>query len=502
MHSLFKRKVKIVCTLGPASTTLEQISGLVEAGMDIARLNFSHGTHAQHLVVIQNIREASRLAGRPITIMQDLQGPKLRAGVLPKGGIDLKKGEICLLFPEGSTPKTPSEGKTLIPISAEIAHSICADLQKGSRILFDDGKIETRCIAVASPEMVVEIENGGKLTSNKGMNLPGTPLSMSCLTEKDLEDLKFGLDQGVDAVALSFVRTVQDIEELREKMRKHVDSKTGQKLTSFPLVVAKIEREEAIEYMDAIVEATDVLMVARGDMAVEIGAQKVPIVQKQLIQSCNELGVPVITATQMLESMISCPSPTRAEASDVANAVFDGTDCVMLSAESASGQYPFEAVSTMSRIIVEAETGMASYSRHHKIHPIPGSIVDAIESSAAVMAQQVGAVAIACLTHSGMAARTLAKYRPDAPIVAIMDEESELRKLGFVWGVRGAIIPKIVGTDDIFSMVEKVLQDNKWASMEDLIVLTAGVPTLRRGTTNMVKIHRVGVQSERAPRST
>jgi pyruvate kinase len=235
-------------------------------------------------------------------------------------------------------------------------------------------------------------------------------------------------------------------------------------------------------------------------MAVEIGAQRVPIVQKQLIQSCNELGVPVITATQMLESMVSCPTPTRAEASDVANAVFDGTDCVMLSAESASGEYPVEAVNTMSRIVLEAESAMESYSRHGKIFPVPGSVVDAIENSAAVMAQQVGAVAVACLTHSGMAARTLAKYRPEAPIVAIMDDEAMLRRLGFVWGVRGAIIEKIVGTDDLFSMVEKVLMQNKWAEAEDLIVVTAGVPTLRRGTTNMVKIHRVGVHNERAPR--
>ena len=405
--------------------------------MDIARLNFSHGTHDFHRGLIANIREASKRAGRPITIMQDLQGPKLRAGVLPKGGIQLNKGDTLLLFPEGSTPKTSTQGKIAVPISAEIAASISVDVQKGARILFDDGKIATRTLQVSPPEIVVEVEVGGVLTSNKGMNLPGTPLSMPCLTEKDLEDLKFGLSQGVDAVALSFVRSVQDIDDLREQMRKHTQH--------LPLVVAKIEREEAIEYRDAIIEITDALMIARGDMAVEIGAQRVPIVQKQLIHSCNELGVPAITATQMLESMISCPTPTRAEASDVANAVFDGTDCVMLSGESASGQYPVEAVSTMARIVLEAESAMESYSRHRGILPVPGSVVDAIEHSAATMAQEVGAVAIACLTHSGMAARTLAKYRPDAPIVAIMDDDVMVRKLGFVWGVRGTIIPKIVG---------------------------------------------------------
>jgi pyruvate kinase len=277
-------------------------------------------------------------------------------------------------------------------------------------------------------------------------------------------------------------------------MRKHTKD--------LPLVVAKIEREEAIEYRDQIVEVVDVLMIARGDMAVEIGAQRVPIVQKQLIQSCNELGVPVITATQMLESMISSPTPTRAEASDVANAIFDGTDCVMLSGETASGEYPAIVVETMAKIVVEAESAMDSYSRHRNKFPVPGSVVDAIEHSAAQMAQQVGAVAIAALTHSGMAARTLAKYRPDSPIVAIMDDEVMLRRLGFVWGIRGAIIPKIVATDDLFAMVENALISNKWAEAEDIVVVTAGIPTLRRGTTNMVKIHKIGVHNERAPRGT
>lgn len=484
------RKVKIVCTLGPSTSSLEQISQLIEAGMDVARLNFSHGTHDFHRGLIQNIREASRRHGKAVAIMQDLQGPKLRAGVLPKGGIELKNGETLLLYPEGSTPKTSTQGKTPVPISAEIAASISADVQQGSRILFDDGKIETRVTAVNPPEIVVDVQVGGRLTSNKGMNLPGTPLSLPCLTEKDLIDLRFGLAEGVDAVALSFVRTVQDVEILKEHIRKQTNE--------HPIVVSKIEREEAIECMEAIMEVSDALMVARGDLAVEIGAERVPTIQKQLIQGCNELGVPIITATQMLESMISSPTPTRAEASDVANAVFDGTDAVMLSAETASGQYPFETVRTMARIIVDAERSRDNFSRHRDNMALPGSVVDAIEHSAASIAKQVGAVAIACLTHSGMAARTLAKYRPTTPIVAIMDNEASLRKLAFVWGVRGAIIPKIVSTDDLFAMVEKVLQTHGWAEAEDLVVVTAGIPTLRRGTTNMVKVHRMGANAERA----
>jgi pyruvate kinase len=485
MPSSSRRRVKIVCTLGPSSSSPEMIAGLIEDGMDVARLNFSHGTHEFHAKLIQNVREASRRAGRHVAIMQDLQGPKLRAGKLAPGGVELKAGDVVLLYPEGATPRLSTHGRIAIPISAEIAQAVSVDAEKGARILFDDGKIATRAIQVAPPEIVVEVEVGGRLTDHKGMNLPGTPLSIPCLTEKDLEDLKFGLSQRVDAVALSFARTVQDVEILRDKIRKQSNE--------HPLVIPKIEREEAIEYRDAIVEVSDGLLIARGDMAVEIGAERVPTVQKQLIQSCNELGVPVITATQMLESMIGCPTPTRAEASDVANAVFDGTDAVMLSGETAGGQYPRESVGTMVRIILEAERARESYSRHRIAEPTPGSVVEAIEHSAAVIAQQVGAVAIACLTHSGTAARTLAKYRPDSPIVAIMDNHEMLRRLSFVWGVRGAVIPKIVATDDLFAMVEKTLLEHHWAEAEDLVVVTAGIPTLRRGTTNMIKVHRMGV---------
>lgn len=479
-----RRKVKIVCTLGPATSTPEQIGKLIESGMDVARLNFSHGTHEFHRGLIVAIREMSSKLGRPVAILQDLQGPKLRAGILPKGGLELNAGDVLLLYPEGSTPKTSTHGKIAVPISAEIAQAVSVDTKKGNRILFDDGKLATRVTSVSPPEIVVEVEVGGKLTDHKGMNLPGTPLTIPCLMDKDLEDLKFGLSQGVDAVALSFVRTAEDIEILKERMRKVSNEP--------PLVIPKIEREEAIEFQDSIIEVSDGLLIARGDMAVEIGAERVPTVQKQLIHACNQLGVPVITATQMLESMIACPTPTRAEASDVANAVFDGTDAVMLSGETASGKYPFDSVRTMARIVIEAERSMAEYSRHTKASPAPGSTVDAIELAASVMAHQVGAVAIACLTHSGTAAKTLAKYRPQPPIVAIMDNELMLRRLSFLWGVRGVLIPKIVATDDLFAMVENVLQEHQWAAAEDLVVVTAGVPTLKRGTTNMVKVHRIG----------
>ncbi len=488
MHSSFARKVKIVCTLGPSSSSFEKIYGLIQEGMDVARLNFSHGTHEFHRGLIQNVREAAKKAGKPVAIMQDLQGPKIRLGKLPPAGIELKAGDIVLLHPEGAAPRQSTHGKIALPISAEIAQSVSSDAQPGSKILFDDGKLSSRILSVSPPEIVIEIEVGGKLTSNKGMNLPGTPLSIPCVTEKDYEDLNFGLSMGVDAVALSFVRTASDIETVRDRIRKQSNDA--------PIIIAKIEREEAVEFLDSIIEVSDGLLVARGDMAVELGAQRVPAIQKRMIHSCNEMGVPIITATQMLESMISCPTPTRAEASDVANAVFDGTDAVMLSGETAGGQFPLEAVSTMARIILEAERSKEFYSGPKNILPLPGSAVESIEFSASRIATHTGAVAIGCITHSGVAAKTLAKFRPDTPIVAITDNEAVLRKLAFVWGVRGVTIPKILGTDDLFAMVENVLMVNGWAEPEDLIVVTAGIPTLRRGTTNMVKVHRVGAQTE------
>jgi pyruvate kinase len=459
--------------------------------MDVARLNFSHGTHEFHSKLIDTIRSCAAEAGKTVAIMQDLQGPKIRLGKLPAEGVELRNAQKYCLHPEGTPPTSLQPGELSLPIMAEIAAAVAADVRPGARILFDDGKVATRALHVDGAEIHVQVEVGGKLTSHKGMNLPGTPLSIPCLTEKDREDLKFGISRNVDAVALSFVRSAEDILDLKDEIRAQT--------SEAPMVVAKIEREEAVDRMDSIIEVSDVLLVARGDMAVEVGAWRVPAVQKQLIRSCNELGVPIITATQMLESMIQSPTPTRAEASDVANAVFDGTDCVMLSGETASGEYPIEAVKVMSRIIVESENNKDFYSRRD-ILPLPGSIVESIEFSASRIANHVGAAAIACLTHSGMAARVLAKYRPYKPIVAIMDNERQLRRLAFVWGVRGVIIPQIVGTDDLFAMVESTMIKYKFAENNDFIVVTAGVPTLRRGTTNMIKVHKIGAQSERVPR--
>ena len=487
------RRVKIVCTLGPASNKAPMMRTLIDAGLDVARFNFSHGTHDVHESTFKTLREQAKKSGRAVASMQDLQGPKIRLGKLPEGGIEIKAGDTILLFPEGSDPKTSKTGKKPIPVSAEICGPISKALKKGAMILFDDGKYSAEVKSVSPPEIVAEVKVGGKLSSNKGMNLPGSSLPIASVTDKDYEDLKFGLRLGFDAVALSFVRSPKDIEEVKNFIRKTSNHK--------PMVIAKIEREEAVACMEQIVDVTDGVLVARGDMAVEVGAERVPIIQKQLIRVCNEVGVPVITATQMLESMIYNPTPTRAEANDVANAVFDGTDAVMLSAETASGQYPKEAVDMMSKVILEAEQFRTQYSRSPELIPMAGSVVESIEFSASRIADHVGAAAIACMTHSGVAARSVSKFRPQRPIVAITDNEEAMRKLAFVWGVQSVLIPDIVSTEDVFQTVEAVMKEHNWAETDDFVVVTAGVPTLRRGTTNMIKVHKMGSLMERAARN-
>lgn len=490
MHDWSRRKVKIVCTLGPSTRTREKIIEIMRAGMNVARLNFSHGSHTYHSELFQTVRSVASSEKRNIAIMQDLQGPKIRVGALPEPGIKVHVGDSLVLHPEGADPKMSLHGRRPLPISREIAEAIMKDLKVGARILFDDGKIATEVREVRAPEAVVEVTVGGVISSHKGMNLPGTPLSMSCLTDKDLKDLKLGLDLGVDAVALSFVRSMEDVIEIKELIEKNSNSS--------PLVISKMEREEAIANHESIIDVSDGLLVARGDMAVEVGADRVPIIQKKLIHSCNEVGVPVITATQMLESMVKCPTPTRAEASDVANAVWDGTDGVMLSAETASGDYPREAVAVMAKIVLEAERHQLEAALRKKQQPLAGIAVDAIEHAAAEIAELMDAAAIAVTTNSGMAARTLARHRPTKPIVAFMHNETALRKLAMVWGVHGQIAETFKDTDDLFDKIEEGLKRSGWAKDEDIIVVTAGIPSLMRGTTNMVKVHKVGASIERA----
>lgn len=476
--------------MGPSTSSEDQILELAQAGMDVARLNFSHGDHEFHRSLFENVRKAESASGRTLGIMQDLQGPKLRLGILPEKGVEFKRNDQMVLFPEDAQKhKCFSKSLTSLPVTEDVAKAITHDVKEGGSIHFDDGKIIARVLKVQEEEVLIEFENGGCLTSRKGINLPGTRLSIPSLTEKDLQDLKLGVSLGVDAIALSFVRSAQDIEMVQDMLKSYAHR---------PKIIAKMEREEGILDYEAIIDAADGLLIARGDMAVELGADRVPIIQKQLIRACNAMGVPVITATQMLESMIQSPTPTRAEANDVANAVFDGTDAVMLSGETASGKYPVLAVKTMERIILEAEKHFTSFTGQTPSVPTPASVVESIEFSAARIAQHVGAKVILCITHSGRAARSAAKFRPTTPIIAVVDQVEVLRALSFVWGVRGIVIPKILGTDDLFVLVEKLVKDFKLAAHDDLVVITAGIPSLRRGTTNMIKVHQVGAPLERA----
>ncbi len=484
MRELFDRKVKIVATLGPSTQSEEMLAKLFKAGVDVARLNFSHGDHEFHRQLFSKVRSSAEKVSRTVAVLQDLQGPKIRIGVLPEAGIDIKAGDRLILYPEGDQvfdPKKPHE----IPIFREIALQLIKDVQVGSRILFDDGKIQSVTRKVEKNRIHVEVQYGGKLTSKKGMNLPGTPLSIPCVTDKDLKDLKLGLELGVDAVALSFVRSAKDIEAVRDLILKTSNES--------PLLFAKIEREEAIEDHEAIIEVSDGILVARGDMAVEVGVERVPIIQKRLIYASNEVGVPVITATQMLESMIQNSTPTRAEASDIANAVLDGTDAVMLSGETASGHYPIEAVQVMVKIIKSLESEVDDLQLRPGQLPLPGSVIDSIEYSASKIANHVDAKAIACISRSGVAARALAKYRPAKPLIAILSDPPVLRKMAFVWGVQGILAPEMMPTDDSFDRVEKILLEQGWVENQDYLVITAGIPTLERGTTNTIKVHQVGV---------
>jgi pyruvate kinase len=422
MKQSVRGKVKIVCTLGPASCTSEKIEALIQAGMNVARLNFSHGTHEFHQNLIEQIRAASKKLNTPIAILQDLQGPKIRAGKLPTEGLMLEPGSQL-------------KGGHLA-ISAEIATSVSRDIGVGAQVLFDDGKIVTEVVEVNVPEMRVVVKVGGKLTSHKGMNLPGTPLRLSCLTSKDIQDLEFGLKAGVDLVALSFVRKGEDLVELRA----HMDRILGMEAKK-PWVVSKIEREEAIEpeTQASILEGSDCLMVARGDLAVELGPERVPSVQKALIQACIRAGKPVITATQMMESMIHTPTPTRAEVSDVANAVFDGTDAVMLSAESASGQYPAVTVASMVAITEDALRHYERWGRvHHDLDLVSESESLCLAAAEAAEASERGLIVTDHMSASEIA--KLSRLRAVRLSICMLTQDAEeARKAALLWGVESIV---------------------------------------------------------------
>ncbi|BAY31812.1 pyruvate kinase [Nostoc carneum NIES-2107] len=469
------RRTKIVATIGPATSSPEMLKAIIEAGATTLRLNFSHGTHADHQRSIRLIRQTAFELNQPVAILQDLQGPKIRLGRFENGSIVLAKGDRFTLT------NRPVIGTQ--EISCVTYDYLAEEVPVGAKILLDDGRVEmvVEEINRDKGDLHCRVTVAGKLSNNKGVNFPGVYLSIKAMTDKDREDLMFGLDQGVDWVALSFVRNPQDIIEIKELI-----SSTGKNVP----VVAKIEKHEAIEQMEAVLALCDGVMVARGDLGVELPAEDVPVLQKQLIATANRLGIPIITATQMLDSMVSNPRPTRAEVSDVANAILDGTDAVMLSNETAVGSYPVEAVATMARIAERIEQEEAQ-NANRLLRDARRSIPNAISQAVGQIAEQLGASAIMTLTQTGATARNVSKFRPRTPILAITPHVNVARQLQMVWGVKPLLVLELPSTGQTFQAAINVAQENKLLTEGDLVVMTAGTLQGVSGSTDLIKVEVV-----------
>jgi len=471
------RKAKIVATVGPASREPLMLLALLEAGMDVARLNFSHGEHSEHAQVIRDLRRLTTLQKRSIAILADLPGPKIRTGKLENGQpVTLRTGQQVVL-----TGRDVVGNRERLSISYP---RLAGDVQPGDRILLADGLVELRVLSKRGEEVTCRVLNGGELGERKGVNLPGVKLSISSLTPRDKKHLKFALENGANYIAQSFVRSADDVRELK-RLVKRAGYTTP--------VLAKIEKPEALEQLDAILDAADGVMVARGDLGVEMSPEKVPVAQKKIIALANEKRIPVITATQMLESMIQNPRPTRAEASDVANAIFDGTDAVMLSGETASGRYPREAVTMMAKIVREAET-VAPRLPRRRTERSPG-VAETVAETVAHASEQLRLRAIAVFTESGSSARLVSKARPSPPIVAFSPHQEVRRRLGLLWGVLPRRIGRVRDVDALTREAERRLRQEKLVEKGDIIGVVAGTPLAVRGTTNMIKFHVVGTRS-------
>jgi len=463
-------RTKIVCTLGPATATREALRGLVEAGMNVARINFSHGTHEQHSETIALVRAISKELDRPVAILGDLQGPRIRIGDIP-APFPLENGAEVTLAPEDSVHAAE------IPVTYE---RLADDLHVGDRVLIDDGLLELVVMDVKKPRVRARVLHGGPLRSHKGMNFPGVLVSAPSLTEKDRADVAFAVNQDVDYLALSFVRRAEDVELLRSLVPKGL------------LIIAKIEKDSALANIESIVLASDAVMVARGDLGVELPFEEVPLAQKQIIALANNVGRPVITATQMLESMVTHPRPTRAEASDVANAILDGTDAVMLSAETAAGQYPRLAVEAMMRIISEIERHPAAKRRDER-QPrgtaVSTEFAIAAASSAAV--RMLASPALIVFTKSGFSARIVASQRPNVPILVLTDVPRTYRQLALIWGVVPELVPHAKTYDEMVRLALESVRHRGLAQSGDKVVVTAGVPFDVPGSTNTLKVETV-----------
>ncbi len=479
---LSSRRCKIVATIGPATCEEESLKKAILAGMNVARLNFSHGNHEDHLKVLTIIRRLSKDLLAPVTIMQDLQGPKIRVGKFKNGSIELKPREIVTITIEdvlGGPGLIPSDFKEIV---------LCC--KTGTRVLLDDGLLELCVLEVLEKEIKAQVIYGGILKDRKGMNLPGVALPVEGLTAKDVKDLEFGLAHGVDYVALSFVRQARDVRRVREI----IEARKG--LTK---ICAKIEMVEAIENLEDIVRLSDAVMVARGDLTVEVGHSRLPGLQKRIISLCNKLGKSVITATQMLDSMTENPRPTRAEITDVANAVLDGSDGVMLSAETASGKYPFRCIRTMHEIITEVERNEEEYykiSIENEFFSIPA----AIGASSSLSALKLNAAAIVCLTTTGKTAQIIAGFRPKARIIAVTNQLDVLNRLEIIWGLQTLLIDSYDSIDNVINQVDQLLVNFGLVKTGEKVILTLGHPIEVGSKTNALIVHQI--VSERQENST
>ena len=481
------KKTKIVSTLGPASNSVEIISQLIEAGANVFRFNFSHGDHEEQLARMTMVREAVKKTGKDVGILLDTKGAEIRTTVQNTTEADFgRAGYIQFNVGDETRISMDSEHKGTKEKIAVTYPGLFEDVHVGGHILFDDGLIdmEIKEKDEATRELVVVVKNAGMLGSRKGVNAPGVSISLPGITEKDAEDIRFGLDNDIDFIAASFVRKAQDVLEIREILEE--------KDMTHVQIFSKIESQEGIDNIDEIIKVSDGIMVARGDMGVEIPAEEVPMVQKSIIKKCNAAGKSVITATQMLESMQQNPRPTRAEASDVANAVFDGTDATMLSGESANGDYPVEAVATRARIDVEAEKALSENSTFQINQFDKTDVTETIGLSVARAAKNLGVKTIVAATESGYTAKMISKYRPDADILAVTFDERTKRGLMLNWGVYPTVAEKPSTTDEMFELAAKQAVDLGFAKEGDLILITAGVPVGERGTTNVMKIQLIG----------
>ncbi len=467
-----KRRAKIVCTLGPAVGSYEGIRALVYAGMDVARLNFSHGTHEDHARNYLWVRQASDESGRGVGVLADLQGPKIRLGTFADGPVVWSTGETVTI----TTEDVPGSHDLVSTTYAGLA----GDVAVGDRLLVDDGRVGLRVVGVDGPRVRFQVTEGGPVSNNKGLSLPGVGVSVPAMSDKDEADLRFALGLRVDMVALSFVRGPDDVRGVHRIMDER-----GARLP----VLAKIEKPQAVENLEAVVEAFDGLMVARGDLGVEMPLERVPLVQKRAVQAARELSKPVIVATQMLDSMISAPRPTRAETSDVANAVLDGADAVMLSGETSVGAYPVEAVATMARIVVAAEESLGDVPL---VRREPSTISGAIARAAASVAGTVGASAIVAFTQSGDTARLLAEHRSPIPLLAFTPTPDVRSQLALVWGVETFLVPTVRHTDEMVRQVERAMLDLGRMQPGELVTIVAGSPPSTAGSTNALRVHRLG----------